>query len=63
MMLFVTHHLVGAQEIGRMLGVGRQRVHQLTSRPDFPEPVVTLAMGSVWRREDVEKWQKQRTKK
>lgn len=63
MMLSVTHHLVGAQEIARMLGVSRQRVHQLTSRLDFPKPVVTLAMGNVWRREDVEKWAKQRTNK
>jgi predicted DNA-binding transcriptional regulator AlpA len=36
MMPSVTHHLVGAQEIARMLGVGRQRVYQLTSREDFP---------------------------
>lgn len=63
MMPSVTHHLVGAQEIGAMLGVGRQRVYQLASRDDFPKPVVTLAMGKVWSREDVEKWAKKRSKK
>lgn len=49
-------HLVGAAEIGRMLGVSRQRVTQLTAREDFPEPEVVLAMGKVWRTEDVRRW-------
>lgn len=62
MLTDVTHHLVGAQEIGQMLGVGRQRVFQLACRADFPAPVVRLAMGNVWRREDVEKWAKERRK-
>lgn len=52
----VTHHLVGAREIETLLGVSRQRVYQLTARPDFPAPVVALAMGKVWSREDVEQW-------
>lgn len=50
------HHLVGSAEIGVMLNVNRQRVQQLISRPDFPEPEVTLAMGKVWKRADVEAW-------
>lgn len=60
MMSLVTHHLVGAQEIARLLGVSRQRVYQLVTRPDFPDPVVTLAMGNVWSREAVEQWAKAR---
>lgn len=55
-MLAVMHHLVGAQEIGAMLGVSRQRVQQLTARDDFPAPEVTLAMGKVWNRAAVEAW-------
>jgi prophage regulatory protein len=55
-MILPVHHLVGSQEIGVMLKVGRQRVQQLISRPDFPEPEVTLAMGKVWRTADVEAW-------
>ena len=47
---------VGAAEIGRMLGVSRQRVQQLVSRPDFPRPEVVLEMGKVWRRGDIERW-------
>ncbi len=37
-------------------GVSRQRVYQITSRRDFPEPVATLQMGNVWLAEDVEAW-------
>lgn len=51
------HHLVGAAEIGRMLGgISRQRVQQLAARDDFPKPEVVLDMGKVWKREAVEKW-------
>lgn len=39
-----------------MLGVSRQRVQQLVKRADFPAPYDTLAMGSVWRRRDFERW-------
>ena len=49
-------HLVSRVEIAELLGVSQQRVHQLLTRPDFPEPVVVLAIGSIWRREDVEEW-------
>ena len=47
---------MGAREIELMLGVSRQRVQQLVNRADFPRPYERLAMGSVWRRRDVEKW-------
>jgi prophage regulatory protein len=51
------HHLVGAAEIGRMLGdISRQRVQQLIKSDDFPWPEVELDMGKVWKREDVEAW-------
>lgn len=55
-MLLLMEKLVGAAEIGEMLGVSRQRVQQLVSRPDWPEPAVVLAMGKVWRAEDVQAW-------
>ena len=48
--------IVGSYEIGQMLGVGRQRVTQLTSRRDFPRPYAVLRMGQVWRRSAVEAW-------
>ncbi|MBQ1027802.1 AlpA family transcriptional regulator [Micromonospora sp. C95] len=49
--------LVGSAEIRIMLGgVSRQRVYQITTRRDFPEPVAQLSMGNVWLAEDVERW-------
>jgi len=47
---------MGTAEIGRLIGVSRQRVHQLTAKPGFPEPYDVLAMGKVWQRADVEAW-------
>ncbi len=48
--------VMGSYEIGQMLGVGRQRVHQITSRRDFPKPYAVLKMGQIWRRSAVEAW-------
>ena len=49
--------LVGTQEIRvRLGGVSRQRVHQITKRPDFPAPVADLAQGRVWLADDVDAW-------
>jgi prophage regulatory protein len=48
---------MGAHEIRERLGgVSRQRAYQITSRADFPAPVVELAQGKIWLHEDVEKW-------
>ncbi len=55
----MTHHLVGATEAAEVLGVTRQRIHQLASQPEFPKPEVELTAGKVWRREDVERWMKE----
>ena len=48
--------LVGAAELGEMLGVSRQRINQLTTHRDFPAPVVVLRMGKVWDLADVRTW-------
>jgi hypothetical protein len=40
--------LVGASEVAGMLGVSRQRVHQLREHPSFPVPLVEVAMGPLW---------------
>jgi prophage regulatory protein len=51
--------LVGVRKIAEVLGVSRQRVHQLlASNPDFPAPTVVLKAGSVWECEAVEAWAK-----
>ncbi len=48
--------LLSTIEIAEMLGVTRQRVDQLSRTDGFPEPVAELAIGRVWRRQDVEQW-------
>ena len=48
--------LVGPAELTRLLGVSRTRLVQLSSRPDFPEPVAELVMGKVWALSDVQAW-------
>lgn len=49
--------LVGVTEVREMLGVSRQRVHQLLrDDPTFPEPVAQLSAGRIWLRTDVERW-------
>ena len=48
--------LVGVAEIADMLGVTRQRVHQLMQAPDFPNPVAELSAGRIWNRDEVEAW-------
>ncbi len=55
-MLAVVERLVGSQELTRLLGVNRARVYQLASSKDFPPPVATLAMGSIWTYRSVEAW-------
>ena len=50
-------HLVGVAEIARILGVSRQRVHQIVaSSPDFPEPEAVLTAGKIWSRAALDEW-------
>lgn len=56
-MVVKTLRILGAHEIRMLLGgVSRQRAYQITSRPDFPEPVADLAQGKVWLADDVGIW-------
>ncbi len=48
--------LMGAAEIGRLLGVSRQRVQKLVKTSGFPAPVAVLDMGKVWLAEEVRAW-------
>jgi len=50
--------LVGVAEMALMLGVTRQRVQQLTKRPDFPAPAQRFIMGNAWRLVDFTDWAK-----
>ena len=49
--------LVGAAELrGLFGGVSRQRAYQISSKPDFPEPLACLTQGKVWDAAEVERW-------
>jgi prophage regulatory protein len=48
--------LLGNAELGKLLGVSRQRVSQLVTKDDFPAPRAVLIMGSVWTLDDVAVW-------
>ena len=52
----MAHHLMGLTEVARLLGVSRQRAHQLAQAEGFPAPTVQLASGPVWETKDVEEW-------
>jgi predicted DNA-binding transcriptional regulator AlpA len=48
--------LMGTTEMAALLGVSRQRAAVLARREDFPAPVATLAMGTVWDAAAVRSW-------
>ena len=56
--LFEVETLLGNAELGKLLGVSRQRVSQLVTRDDFPAPRAVLIMGSIWSLDDVLAWAK-----
>lgn len=48
---------LGSSEVGALLGVSRQRVHQLhREHPDFSPPLVQVSMGPLWDEAAVEKF-------
>ena len=51
-----TGRLMGLREIGARLNVGRQRAHQITTHPTFPDAHDVIHAGRVWLTEDVEAW-------
>ena len=53
----MTLDLVSVPEVAEILGVSRQRVHQLIhAYDDFPEPEAELAVGRIWQRAAIDKW-------
>lgn len=57
MVAVVTHHLIGAAEVARMLGVSRQRVNDIVrTHADFPDPEAELTAGRIWSTHAVERW-------
>ena len=53
--------LLGISEVAKVLGVSRQRVHQLAdSDPDFPNPVAKLSRGRLWSRVQISEWDRRK---
>lgn len=50
-------NLLNVTGVGHLLGVSKQRAHQLTNDAGFPKPVDPRPEAPrVWRQESVEKW-------
>jgi predicted DNA-binding transcriptional regulator AlpA len=50
-----TPELLAASDVAELLGVSRQRVHQLhADRADFPAPYARLGSGPIWTRPAIE---------
>lgn len=50
-----TPELLAAADVAEVLGVSRQRVHQLaTEQPRFPAPYLRLGSGPIWTRPSIE---------
>jgi len=52
---------VGVGEAAELLGVSKQRVHQLTHAPGFPKPVMRLKATPIWLRDEVVHFQQTRS--
>jgi predicted DNA-binding transcriptional regulator AlpA len=52
--------LLNTSEVGKVLGVSRERVTQLASRDDFPEPFAVTMLGKrelrLWTLDSVLEW-------
>jgi predicted DNA-binding transcriptional regulator AlpA len=46
-------------EIAEILGVSKQRAHQIADEPGFPAPIERDGRGRLWSRREVERWAKQ----
>jgi hypothetical protein len=58
-----TPPLVGTSEAAEILGWDRRRVATYAARGAFPPPLATLASGRIWRRDDVEAFARDRTRR
>ena len=52
----VAENLLRLVDIAQLLGVSKQRAHQLSRRRKFPTPAATYSRGRLWRQSDVQRW-------
>lgn len=45
-------------EIAELLGVSKQRAHQIADEPGFPAPIERDGRGRLWIRREVKTWAK-----
>jgi predicted DNA-binding transcriptional regulator AlpA len=43
-------------QVAELLGVSKQRAHQIVAEPGFPVPVAEDARGRLWSRYEVQAW-------
>jgi predicted DNA-binding transcriptional regulator AlpA len=43
-------------EIAELLGVSKQRAHQLADEPGFPAPVERDGRGRLWDQREIQSW-------
>lgn len=58
-----TPELVGVSEAAAILGWDRRRVATYAGRGAFPPPLASLASGRIWRRDDVERFSRDRARR
>jgi len=52
----MTDNLLRLVDIAQLLGVTKQRAHQLSSGRRFPAAATTYSRGRLWRQSDVKRW-------
>ena len=55
--------LMSAPEVGELLDISRQRVHQLRTTAAFPAPLYTLKTGPIWSADAIRKFAREWTRK
>ena len=55
-MSIIDQPVVGVSEVGKLLGVSRQRAFQIVDQPGFPAPYATLDQGRCWRTSQFLRW-------
>src|SRR3954452_8992321 len=48
--------LASQADLARRWATSRQRVHQLTQEPDFPEPVAAVSQRRIWIAAEADAW-------
>lgn len=55
-MLIDTKRIGGVYEVAQTLECAKQQIASLRKRPEFPEPIVTLAATPIWDLDDVQEF-------